>query len=226
MLTRSFSVGKPKLQTALLKYELFPDFNREQLTLLAGSGAERIIELGTILGLSTTTAVSVAAKAGNTGNGVFTLANPAIAAGTLPGVYEVVCIEPAANAGTFEVFDPNGVAIGTAVVAVAFTGALKFTIADGAADFVAGDAFFVTVPVGAKAKAWDPTALDGSALVDSIALAKGIAADGTDSTILALSRGPAIIALDGIEWPDGVTDPQKAAALAALAAKGIIARPS
>src|SRR3569623_1092080 len=111
--TRSFSVGRPILQTSLLKYEVFPDFIREQLALLGGSGAARIVEIGTILGLASSTAVSVAAKAGNTGNGVLTLASPAIAAGTLPGDYEVGCVEPAANLGSFEVFDPNGVAIGT-----------------------------------------------------------------------------------------------------------------
>lgn len=227
MSTRSFSVGRPKLQTSLLKYEAFPDYNREDKPLLAGNGAARVIEIGTIMGLSTATAVAAAAKAGNTGNGVLTLANPAIAAGTLPGVYQVVFVEAAENGGRYEVFNPDGVAIGSGAVAAAFTGAVKFTIADGAADFVAGDSFAITVPSdGTKLKAWDPTALDGSALVDSICIRKAIADDGVDSTVLVLARGPAIIVTDGIAWPAGATDNQKAAALTALAAKGIVARAS
>jgi hypothetical protein len=223
-ITRSFSVGRPTLLTALLKYEVNPEFCREQLTLLAGDGAERSVVVGQLLGLSSAVAVSEAAAAGNTGNGAFSLASPAIAGGTLPGDYEVICVAAAANGGTFEVFDPSGVAIGTAKVGVAYTGALKFTIADGATDFVVGDSFTVTVPAGTKAKEWDPTAIDGSAAVAGIVLARAVAADGTDSTVLTLARGPAIITDSGIAWPDGVTDDQKADALAALAALGIIVR--
>jgi hypothetical protein len=223
-ITRSFSVGRPTLLTALLKYEVNPEFCREQLTLLAGDGAERSVVVGQLLGLSSATAVTVAAAAGNTGNGAFTLADPAIAAGTPAGNYEVICIAAAANGGTFEIFDPSGVAVGTAKVGVAYAGALKFTIADGAADFVVGDSFTVTVPAGTKAKEWDPAAIDGSAAVAAIVLAPAVAADGADSTVLALSRGPAIITDSGIAWPDGVTDDQKAGAIAALAALAIIVR--
>lgn len=52
---------------------------------------------------------SVAADAGNTGNGVFTLdaTNP-VAAGAIDGIYRVVCIAVAANSGTFAVTDPKG----------------------------------------------------------------------------------------------------------------------
>jgi hypothetical protein len=158
---------------------------------------------------------------------VFALADPAIAAGALPGVYQVVFIEAAANGGRFEVFNPDGVAIGSGVVGTAFTGTVKFTIADGATDFVAGDRFTVTVPAdGTKLKEWDPTALDGSALVDGICIKRAIAADGVDNTVLELARGPAIIVADAILWPAGVTDQQKAAALAQLASVGIVARPS
>jgi hypothetical protein len=224
--TRSFSVGKPTLQTALLKYEAFPDYTRESLILLAGASAARIVGIGVLLGLIVSGTVTAAPKAGNTGVGVLTLANPAIAAGVVPGIYQVLCVEPAADGGTFEVFDPAGVAVGTAKVGVAFAGPVKFTIADGATDFLAGDGFAITVPVGNKAVAWDPAATDGSGTVAGIAIQPGYAADGADGSVLALARGPAIIVTDAIDWPDAATDPQKAAALAALAAKGIIARAS
>lgn len=89
--------------------------------------------------------VAQAAVAGNTGNGTLTLADPAYGAGVKPGVYKVTAIEPASDGGTFSVEDPDGVQVGIARVGVAFNNVVKFTIADGATDFVAGDAFNVTV---------------------------------------------------------------------------------
>lgn len=80
-----------------------------------------------------------------TGNGVLTLATPKTAAGVKPGVYNVVIIEPASNGGTFEVEDPDGVIVGTGVIGTPFDGVVKFTLADGSTDFVAGDRIPVTV---------------------------------------------------------------------------------
>lgn len=86
-----------------------------------------------------------AAVAGNTGNGVLTLANPKTGTGVKKGVYRVVFMDPATDAGKFTVEDPDGVNIGNGAVGVAFTTQVKFTIADGATDFVAGDSFNITV---------------------------------------------------------------------------------
>lgn len=85
-----------------------------------------------------------AAVAGNTGNGTITAA-PATGDGCLPGQYRAVCTAAAANGGTFNVFAPNGVLLGTATVGTPFTTHLTFTIADGATDFAVGDAFTITV---------------------------------------------------------------------------------
>lgn len=87
-----------------------------------------------------------AADAGNTGDG--TIGAVTVAADSAVGVYKAICIEPATDAGTFEVFGPDGVSIGTATVAVEFSNILTFTIADGATDFVAGDTFDITVTAG------------------------------------------------------------------------------
>jgi len=178
-----------------------------------------------LLAFSTETAVAVAALGGNTGNGTATLGNPALAAGARPGVYQAICIEPGTNGGTFEVFGPDGVSIGTATVGVAFSGEVKFTIADGATDFLAGDGFKVTVPQdGTKAVAWDPTASDGSQTIKAIAISRAVAPDGIDSKILGLRRGPAIVLDSGIEWPEGATTDHKAAARTALEEIGILVR--
>lgn len=219
----AISQAAPKLLTALLAYQLTQDYCNEEAILLAGDGADRTVELGTFLGLTTATAVASVAEAGNVGNGVLILANPAVAAGVVPGVYRVVFLELEANAGRFEVFDPAGVALGKGTVGVAYAGTVKFTIADGAADFKAGDAFSITVPAdGTKLVAWSPTALDGSAVIDSVLLRRATAPDGVDAKVLVLKRGPAIIKAAGIEWPAGATDNQKAAAIAALKLKGIL----
>ncbi|MDP2167973.1 MAG: head decoration protein [Thermodesulfovibrionales bacterium] len=105
-----------------------------------------------------------AAIAGNTGDG--TLASATVGANALPGVYKAICIEPATNAGKFQVEDPNGVIIGVATVAVAFStgGHLTFTIADGATDFASGDGFTITVSASGAGGEIEVTDPDGNKL--------------------------------------------------------------
>lgn len=85
-----------------------------------------------------------------TGNGVLTLdSTTPILAGAQVGVYKIVCLEPGSNVGTFAVYDPAGVFLGTHVVAAAaFATQIKFAIADGDTDFAAGDYFTVTISAG------------------------------------------------------------------------------
>ncbi len=100
---------------------------------------------GVIEGDSETFTAVSAARAGNTGNGTIT-PTPTIGVGAKAGVYTVVNFAVAANAGKFRVEDPDGIEVGVATVGVAFSrGGLTFTIADGATDFVDGDAFDITV---------------------------------------------------------------------------------
>src|SRR5690242_5241974 len=105
------------------------DLIDEKVTLLSGENRTR----GALLGKVTIGAVSQAAAAGNTGNG--TLTGQAVGSATAPkrGVYRVICIEPAANAGVFAVEDPDGIVIGKATVGVAFDNQIAFTLNDGAA---------------------------------------------------------------------------------------------
>lgn len=122
---------------------------------------------GTVMGKATVGAIASAAFAGNTGDGA--MGAVTAGAGCKIGVYKVVIIEPAANAGKFAVEDPDGVIVGTGTVAVAFAGPVNFTLADGAADFIAGDGFNLTVAAGSgkylKAVA---AAADGSNIPDAI----------------------------------------------------------
>lgn len=229
-----YSMTQPKGLTSVLKWEANPDYSRESVTLLAGSGAVRTIAVGMIVALLATTADKAAAvvtDAGNTGNGVLTMSTPAVTTAVQEGVYTVVCTDPAANGGTFEVSDPDGESIGTARVGVAFTKQVRFTIADGAADFAAGDRFEITVtgadinPNAGKAVAWDPTATDGSEVPWGIAATAAEAQDGIDLPIgLVVLRRDALCFANGIVWPDGVSDAQKVVALQELSKQGIVVR--
>lgn len=223
-LGKSFSVAAPKLQTAFLKYEVDPQFTRETLTLLAGSVVARSIEIGTPLGLAASGGPTLVIGDDNVGNGVVTLADPALGAGVVPGIYRIVCVAAEANGGEFEVFDPAGVSIGTAEVGVAFNDVVKFTIADGATDFAVDDAFEIHVPEGTKAKEWNPEAVDGSQVFHAFAIARASAPVGQDSRILALETGPAIVLEDEIVWPADLSAEDRATLIAAARAKGIKVR--
>ena len=93
----------------------------------------------------------------------------------------MACIEPGTDAGKFSVEDPDGILIGVATVAVAFSAHLTFTIADGATDFVAGDSFTITVAAGSgKVKQIDFAATDGSNAPCGLLYVDTTAPDGSD----------------------------------------------
>ncbi len=206
-----------------LKFEADNHYSRDIVTVLAGGGAVRELLTGMVLGRITKGVAASAAVAGNTGNGTIT-ASPAVGQAAKPGVYRVACIEPAADAGKFAVEDPDGVLIGVATVGVEFTTHLTFTIADGAADFVAGDSFTITVAAGSgKVKQIDFAATDGSNAACGILLLDTTAPDGTDRSGVAIVRN-AIVSDNGITWPAGATENQKNAAIAQLKSAGILVR--
>lgn len=218
------TVTRPKLQTSVLKFEAEPEYCREQGVLLAGDGAVRTIEIGTVLGKILRGDATVEKTDVGGGKGALTLANPAIADRAPAGVYQVVIIEPATDAGTFAVYKPDGTLDGVGTVAVAYDGTVKFTLAD-ATDFVAGDTALVTVSYAAgsgKIVEFDEDNIDGSDVAYGVAIAKAEAADGVDDRVLYIKRGPAILLASGLVWPSGITDGEKAIALATLEAAGII----
>lgn len=141
---------------------------------------------GTLLGRVAGAVAAAVAGAGNTGNGVFgavTLGDNA-----KEGTYRVVIIEPAVNAGAFQVEDPDGVIVGTGTVAVPFVGPVNFTLADGATDFVAGDQWTIAVAEGTKFNQAIATAADGSDQPDCI-LAEDCDASLADQTTVAYQTG-------------------------------------
>lgn len=191
--------------------------SRESVTILSGQN----LQPGHVLGKVDVGTASGAAVSGNTGNGAIS----AVSAGSTAkaGVYTATCIEPASNGGTFTVEDPDGVNVGTAVVGTPFAGPVNFTVADGATDFVAGDRFAITVASGSgKYKEYDPANTDGSQTAVAILL-DAVDATGGDKDGVIVARHAEVNAAE-LVWFSGADANQKAAALAQLKTRDIVAR--
>ena len=181
----------------VVKQELWPELGFTRGVLTAYEAAAATYVPGTVIGKVITGGTAAAvADSGNTGSGAF--GTITVTAPAQIGAYRVVITTVAANAGTFLVIDPKGVAVGTGTVAVAFSkGGLAFTIAD-ATDFVIGDGFTVTVSGAYKYKACVQTATDGSAVPVGIVMEEKTVAATTDTKVLTLVKGPAIVSKSGL----------------------------
>jgi hypothetical protein len=157
----------------------------KSVTVLSGEGA---LVRGTVLGKIRLGAGTIEAGAGNTGNG----APGAITVGAKAkvGAYTLKCSAAAGDGGTFQVFDPDGYRLADLSVGVAYdNGHFGITIADGAADFVVGDTFTLTIAAGSgKYKAYDASATDGSGEADAI-LVRDIDATSADVVVGAYKTG-------------------------------------
>ncbi len=162
---------------------------------------------------------SAVADAGNTGNGVLTLANPAVDANAIGGDYRVIILDPVTNAGQFEVFDPFGNAVGKGVVGTPFANQVKFTIADGSTDFVAGDGFTIHVDEGSTANevyiAWAP-----GYRADAIA-GYPVKADAANKTRITVINAHATVRLADLTFGGSPTTAQKDQAMRDLGRKMI-----
>jgi len=195
--------------------------SREAVTVLSGE----TLLAGHVLGrkLVSPTVAAAAALAGNTGNG--TVSGQAVGTnlGVQRGVYRAVCIEPATDSGRFLVFDPAGIALGKAVIGTEFDNQIKFTIADGATDFVAGDGFTFAVTGGTyKVKEYDPADTDGGQRPYGVLYA-AVDAAAADLDGVAVVRDAEVRSSD-LTWFSGASATQKQTALDALAVAGVIGR--
>lgn len=194
------------------------DRSRDQITVLTGEN----LKAGAVIGKATLGTASAAADAGNTGDGA--MGAITVGVGAKLGAYRLTLIEPAANAGAFIVEDPDGVNVGQGDVAAAFSGGgLSFTLADGATDFAAGDAFTITVAAGTgKWREYDPANVDGSGVAAGI-LYDDVDATAADKQAAAHVRDMEFNAAE-VVWFTGATQPEKDAGTAELATLGMIAR--
>jgi len=210
-----FTEGQHKAEFLVTEAE--GTLSRETGTILLGQN----LKAGHVLGRVTVGAASGVAASSNAGNG--TISDVSAGSSAKPGVYTVVCVEPAANAGTFVLEDPEGVTLGTVNVGVAYAGAVNFKLNDGAVDFASGDRFLVTVAEGSgKYKEYNPANTDGSQTAVAILL-DNVDASATDKQSVVIARQAEINAAE-IVWFTGATSDQKTAGLNQLKKQTIIAR--
>jgi hypothetical protein len=119
---------------------------------------------GAVMGIVGFEAGTAAADAGNTGDGAISAFALVAGGNKKVGTYLATCTAAATDAGTFQVTDPEGTLVGQMEVGTTFSGGgITFALADGATDFIVGDAFDLPVDAGSgEAKALDITAIDGS----------------------------------------------------------------
>jgi hypothetical protein len=224
MQTFTFTEGRHAAEFVLSEANVHR--SRDNLLLAASQN----IVAGTILAAAVIAAGVSALSSADAGNaadtGTLTLdgATPVLD-GAQDGTYHIVCIEPAAGAGTFEVFDPKGVAVGKAMAGATFANQIKFAIAAGATDFKAGEGFSIKVGVEAgdlKYSAMANTGPGGAKL--AIALYNVVTAAGETSTQTSAITRDAELAGPRLTWPNGISAAAKAEAINALAAQGIIVR--
>jgi hypothetical protein len=169
------------------------------------------LDAGTILGRITAGAATAAAQGGNTGNA--TIGTVTRLANVEPGVYQVEFIA----ATRFIVITPSGAVLGEGATGAVFnTGShISFTITVGGTPMVVGDGFNVTVAAGSGNYAeYDPTNVDGSGQVAGVLWATQIGT--SEATIIARDAE--------VDLAQLTYEGTEAAAVAGLAALGIIAR--
>ncbi len=217
------SYAEPKHTEAFMISEGPHTRSRDEAVILAGSGAERVLTAGMVIGKRLVGATaSSSAGANNVGNGVLGTVTPATSAKR--GRYTLTIVEPGANVGAFVLADPSGRIVGHGNVASAFTGELGFTLADGATDFVAGDFFNIDVAGGTEK--WvrhDPAATTGEQVAAGILRADVTAPDGADAKGVAFVRDAEYNSAE-VTYSSGANDAAKALARSQLAEVGLIAR--
>jgi hypothetical protein len=170
---------------------------------------------------------SVAADAGNTGNGIFTIdGTTPVLAGAKNGIYRVINMLVSTNSGEFVVFDPKGKEIGRVAVGATFSNEIKFAIADGSTDFAIGDAFSVTVGIEEtdyQVEALNVSGTDGSQRAAGISWGSYVT-DGSNTVKGTFITRNAEVRASDLTWPAGITAVQQADYIRQLEDLGIVLR--
>jgi hypothetical protein len=217
--------------STIVKHEYEPNlgFCRDVLTVYDAAATWKV---GAVLGKFIASPTGTATAGTNTGNGVMGAVTVTSNKNLKIGNYTLRIIKAATNAGDFVVLDPLGDVVGYGSVAAAFNqGGLAFTLADGATDFVVGDTFTIAVAGTVKYKLTEATATDGTEVAAAVFIGDingnsgdlAIAAT-TDTKVVALTRGPVIVAKELLTYGASIdTTPEKQAVYDALKAVGIMA---
>lgn len=194
--------------------------SREVVSVASGQNLAMGAVIGKITKSTPTTGTAPASPA-NTGSGTCTGVTAGV--NTKIGDYLLTAL----SATAFTVRDPDGLALPDAVVGTAYVNDnINFTINDGSPDFSAGDTFTIAVTAGAgTVKEINFDAVDGTQDAYGLLTAACDATGGATDAVGIVKN--AVIVAANLVWPTtspAVTADQKAAALAQLAAKGIVER--
>lgn len=216
-------------QGDILRWELFHNFSRENVTVVATAA----LKIGTVLAQKTKSSVVAAKVAGGTGNGVIGACT--LGALAIPGIYRIKftktggttstdVVDTSANViGTFatttssvaDVISPTGELIGELTVGVAFaSGHINLTVADGDADWTAGDEITVTVTGDNKYYPASYGAVDGTG--EACAILLNDTAITAGATLAILRRYGILVPSDLIYDASYDSAPKKAVAVAQL----------
>lgn len=160
---------------------------------------------------------------GNTGNATIAMGNPAVTTKVKDGRYKGVAVD--ATHVRWE--DPDGKEIGVSTHGAAFQkGGVSFTITAGGAANVANDEFYIDIAADGEDfahVAYNPVGTDGSDVPVAYSPYPVVTPAGKTGKTASLTRSSQ---LNGncIAWPAGITAAQKANAVQALEARGIIVR--
>jgi len=181
---------------------------------VSGAG---VVKPGAVMGKVATGTATAVAKDGNTGNA--TISAVTLGAGAKTGRYAVEFTA----ATKFDVIDPDGFKIKSGSTGAAYSDDVKFTVTAGGTAMVAGDAIYIDVALGVPNFApFDPDGTDGRQV------AAAVLYEGCDATEADVRRTFTVrdteVHADVLVWREGITDAQKTAALASLAASGIVGR--
>lgn len=143
-----------------------PEYQQEQIVF---TDAQTYAEGAPLARKHISDTVAQAPDAGNTGDG--TVTNQALGSGgpAKVGAYNLECVTAVADGGVFKLEDPSGKLLVSDITIPAGAGnsidfegfGLKFTITDGATDFIVGDKFAITTTADGKLYAYDISKLDG-----------------------------------------------------------------
>ena len=177
------------------------------------------LDAGTVLGQALTAGAATAVGS-PTGTGAITVG--AIGQSARAGKYKLVCVAAASNAGTFNFYAPDGSLIRQITVGggAAANDHIVLTIAD-ATDFVVGDTFTIEVTAG-EYSVLTLVSTTGLQIAAGMLYA---GADATDAAVaIVVVARDAEAKVDGLIWPDAITEAQSDAAVAQLNARGIYLR--
>lgn len=215
--------------SAVVKREYDPAsaFCRDTVTY---NGTAVTLQVGAVLGSFIASPVGTAGATVGTGNGVMGAITATATLGLELGTYVLKITKAATNAGDFEILNPSGRVVGLGQVGTAFSqDGLAFTLADGSSDFVAGDYIPIEVTGTVKWKLVEATATDGTQIAKAVFIADNLGLSrptltvvNTDTTLLAITRGPVIVDKSQLTFGASVTGAALTKAYAQLAAIGIL----